>query len=125
MKRTFSMFKVTGLVPLLVTVCFAAADLPTVTVKEEQADQQTMRSSLRQGRFSAGHSYKRRNHYWPLADTTPSNGQNPKLLPFAGDKVTATGKLYDPRRLETNRHRSSVPVLVIRLLLNSFADCKS
>ena len=32
--------------------------------------------------------------YWPIADTTPSSGQNPKLLPFAGDKVTATGKIY-------------------------------
>jgi hypothetical protein len=33
--------------------------------------------------------------YWPIAATTPSSGQNPKLLPFAGDKVTATGKVYD------------------------------
>ena len=32
--------------------------------------------------------------YWPIADTTPSSGQNPKLLPFAGDKVTASGKVY-------------------------------
>lgn len=32
--------------------------------------------------------------YWPIADTTPSSGQNPKLLAFAGDKVTATGKVY-------------------------------
>lgn len=33
--------------------------------------------------------------YWPIADTTPSSGQNPKLLPFAGDKVVASGKIYD------------------------------
>jgi hypothetical protein len=33
--------------------------------------------------------------YWPIADTTPSSGQNPKLLPFAGDKVTAAGKVYE------------------------------
>lgn len=33
--------------------------------------------------------------YWPIADTTPSSGQNPKLLPFAGDRVTATGKVYE------------------------------
>jgi hypothetical protein len=33
--------------------------------------------------------------YWPIADTTPSSGQNPKLLPFAGDKVTASGKVYE------------------------------
>ena len=32
--------------------------------------------------------------YWPIADTTPSSGQNEKLLPFAGDKVTATGKVF-------------------------------
>lgn len=33
--------------------------------------------------------------YWPIADSTPSSGQNAKLLPFAGDKVTATGKVYE------------------------------
>ena len=32
--------------------------------------------------------------YWPIADTTPSSGQNPKLLPFAGEKVIADGKIY-------------------------------
>jgi len=32
--------------------------------------------------------------YWPIADTTPSSGQNDKLLPFAGQRVTATGKTY-------------------------------
>ena len=32
--------------------------------------------------------------YWPIADTTPSSGQNEKLLPFAGQKVTATGRVY-------------------------------
>jgi hypothetical protein len=32
--------------------------------------------------------------YWPIADTTPSSGQNAKLLPFAGDKVVASGKVY-------------------------------
>lgn len=33
--------------------------------------------------------------YWPIADTTPSSGQNPKLLPYAGNKVTATGTVYE------------------------------
>jgi hypothetical protein len=33
--------------------------------------------------------------YWPIAATTPSSGQNPKLVPFAGDKVTATGRVYE------------------------------
>jgi hypothetical protein len=32
--------------------------------------------------------------YFPIAGTTPSSGQNPKLLPFAGQKVTASGTLY-------------------------------
>jgi hypothetical protein len=33
--------------------------------------------------------------YWPIADTTPSKGQNARLLPFAGEKVAATGKVYE------------------------------
>ena len=33
--------------------------------------------------------------YWPIADTTPSSGQNDKLLPFAGQKVTASGKVFE------------------------------
>jgi hypothetical protein len=32
--------------------------------------------------------------YWPIADTTPSSGQNEKLLPFAGQKVTANGRVF-------------------------------
>ena len=32
--------------------------------------------------------------YWPIAETTPSAGQNEKLLPFAGQRVTVTGKVY-------------------------------
>jgi hypothetical protein len=32
--------------------------------------------------------------YWPIADTTPSSGQNEKLLPFAGQKITASGKVF-------------------------------
>lgn len=32
--------------------------------------------------------------YWPIADTTPSSGQNEKLMPFAGQKVTASGKTF-------------------------------
>ena len=33
--------------------------------------------------------------YWPIGGTTPSSGQNPKLLPYAGGKVTTTGKVYE------------------------------
>jgi hypothetical protein len=32
--------------------------------------------------------------YWPIADTTPSAGQNEKLLPFAGQRVTASGRVF-------------------------------
>jgi len=32
--------------------------------------------------------------YWPIADTTPAIGQNEKLLPFAGQKVTVRGKVF-------------------------------
>jgi hypothetical protein len=32
--------------------------------------------------------------YWPIAETTPSTGQNDKLLPFAGQKVHARGKVF-------------------------------
>jgi hypothetical protein len=32
--------------------------------------------------------------YWPIADTTPSSSQNDKLLPFAGQTVTVSGKVY-------------------------------
>ncbi|MBV8052388.1 MAG: hypothetical protein JOZ80_14445 [Acidobacteriaceae bacterium] len=32
--------------------------------------------------------------YWPIADTTPASSQNEKLLPFAGQKVTAVGKVF-------------------------------
>jgi hypothetical protein len=33
--------------------------------------------------------------YWPIAATTPSSGQNDRLLPFAGQKVTASGKVFE------------------------------
>jgi hypothetical protein len=32
--------------------------------------------------------------YWPIAGTTPASGQNEKLIAFAGQTVTATGRLY-------------------------------
>ena len=35
-----------------------------------------------------------RTIYWPIGETTPSSGQNEKLLPFAGQKVAARGKAF-------------------------------
>ena len=32
--------------------------------------------------------------YWPTTDAMPAASQNEKLLPFAGQRVAATGKLY-------------------------------
>ena len=32
--------------------------------------------------------------YWPISEKTPAAGQNAKLLPFAGKKVTVTGRVY-------------------------------
>jgi hypothetical protein len=32
--------------------------------------------------------------YWPIAETMPADGQNKRLMPFAGKRVTATGKAY-------------------------------
>jgi hypothetical protein len=32
--------------------------------------------------------------YWPISGDTPATEQNSKLLPFAGQKVIATGKVF-------------------------------
>lgn len=34
------------------------------------------------------------NIYWPISSATPAAGQNPKLLKFAGERVTATGNVF-------------------------------
>ena len=33
--------------------------------------------------------------YWPIAGTTPSAGQNKKLMPFAGQNVVASGRSFE------------------------------
>lgn len=33
--------------------------------------------------------------YWPIAKTTPSSGQNGRLLPFAGQRVVAKGEVFE------------------------------
>jgi type 1 fimbria pilin len=35
------------------------------------------------------------NIYWPIDSATPAKSQNARLTEFAGNRVTATGKLYD------------------------------
>jgi hypothetical protein len=32
--------------------------------------------------------------YWPIAESMPAVGQNDRLLPYAGKRITATGKVY-------------------------------
>ncbi|HEV2022752.1 MAG TPA: hypothetical protein VGQ94_09500 [Terriglobales bacterium] len=32
--------------------------------------------------------------YWPISGGIPAAGQNQKLLPFAGEKVTVSGKVF-------------------------------
>ena len=42
--------------------------------------------------------------YWPIADTTPSSGQNEKLLPFAGQKSHCPRKGLPTGRFERLGH---------------------
>lgn len=32
--------------------------------------------------------------YWPISDATPSSGQNDKLIPYAGQRISLTGKIF-------------------------------
>jgi hypothetical protein len=32
--------------------------------------------------------------YWPISEKTPAEAQNPKLMSFAGKKVTVSGRVY-------------------------------
>ena len=33
--------------------------------------------------------------YWPISGGVPATGQNAKLMPFAGEKVTVSGKVFE------------------------------
>jgi hypothetical protein len=33
--------------------------------------------------------------YWPISDAMPAQGQNDRLMEFAGKRVVVTGKVYD------------------------------
>ena len=88
--------------------CLTAADSPTVTVKGYVLDSACAftkglsKPISKQCAISCAKAGSQLviladdgTIYWPIADTTPSSGQNPKLLPFAGDEVSASGKIYD------------------------------
>jgi len=107
MKFTAVASKAILVVLLATAVCVSAADTPTVTVKGYVLDsacaftnglskpisKECARSCANAGSqlviLAADGTI-----YWLIADTTPSSGQNSKLLPFAGEKVTASGKVY-------------------------------
>ncbi len=108
MKSIGFVLKAALLVLLLAAVLVKAADAPTVTVKgyvldsacaftkslSKPVSKQCAISCAKAGSplvILAGDG----TIYWPIADTTPASGQNSKLLPFAGEKVAATGKIYE------------------------------
>ena len=108
MKFTLRVSKVFPLVLLAAAICMSAADSPTVTVKGYVLDSACAftkglsKPVSKQCAISCANAGSQLviladdgTIYWPIADTTPSSGQNPKLLPFAGDKVTASGKVYE------------------------------
>ena len=108
MKVTLRVSKVFALVLLAAAICVSAADTPTVTVKGYVLDSACAftkglsKPISKQCAISCANAGSQLviladdgTIYWPIADTTPSSGQNPKLLPFAGDKVTASGKVYE------------------------------
>jgi len=107
MKLTY-VSRVFLLVLLVVAICVSAAETPSVTVKGYVLDSACAftkglsKPISKQCAISCAKAGSQLviladdgNIYWPIADTTPSSGQNPKLLPFAGDKVTASGKVYE------------------------------
>lgn len=92
---------------LMAAVYMAAADSPSVTVKGYVLDsacaftKDLSKPISKQCATSCANAGSQLvilaedgTIYWPIAATTPSSGQNPKLLPFAADKVIVTGKVY-------------------------------
>jgi hypothetical protein len=107
MKFTTATSEAVLLVLLAVAVCLSAADTPTVTVKGYVLDSACAFTKGLNKPISKRCAISCANAgsqlviladdgtiYWPIADTTPSTGQNPKLLPFAGDRVIANAKIY-------------------------------
>jgi hypothetical protein len=108
MKFAFVVSKMTLVVLFIAVVWSSAADAPTVTVKGYVLDSACAFTKGLSKPISKQCAVSCANAgsplviladdgtiYWPIADTTPSSGQNPRLLPYAGDKVRATGKVYE------------------------------
>src|ERR1700751_6023657 len=107
MRLTLHISKVFPVVLLAAAICVNAADSPTVTVKGYVLDStcaftkglsKPISKQCATSCANAGSQLVILTNdgtiYWPIADTTPSSGQNPKLLPFAGGKVIVRGKVY-------------------------------
>ena len=107
MKLAFLASKVALVALLVAAICSPAVDAPTVTVKGYVLDSACAFTKGLSKPISKQCAISCANAgsplviladdgtiYWPIADTTPSSGQNSKLLPYAGEKVTATGKVY-------------------------------
>ena len=108
MKFTKATAKAVALILLATGVYLSAANTPTVTVKGYVLDSacaftkglsKPISKQCATACANAGSTLvilaDDGTIYWPIADTTPSRGQNAKLLPFAGDKVVARGKEYE------------------------------
>src|SRR5437660_4037228 len=92
---------------LATTVCVSGADSPTVTVKGFVLDSacaftkgltkpvsKQCAIDCAKGGSPLVILADNGDIYWPIAETMPASGQNAKLLPFAGERVNATGKVY-------------------------------
>lgn len=108
MKTSFAAFRFVVLGLLVFGVLARAADTPTVTVKGYVLDsacaftKDLAKPISKQCAISCANAGSplviltdKGTIYWPIADTTPSSGQNSKLLPHAGLKVIVTGKVYE------------------------------
>jgi photosystem II stability/assembly factor-like uncharacterized protein len=108
MKFTMRASKAFVLILLVAAICVGAADTPSVTVKGYVLDSACAftkglsKPISKQCAISCANAGSQLviladdgTIYWPIAETTPSSGQNAKLLPFAGNKVTASGKVYE------------------------------
>lgn len=108
MKFTSTAARAVLLVLLAATISLSAADAPSVTVKGYVIDSacaftkdlnKPISTQCANSCAKAGSPLvilaDDGTIYWPIAGTTPASGQNAKLLAFAGDKVIASGKVYE------------------------------
>ncbi len=105
MKLTEAVSMAVLFVLLVAVLCVSAADTPTVKVKGYVLDSAFTKDLSKPISKQCAVSCAKAGSplvvlavdgtlYWPIADTTPSSGQNTKLLRFAGDKVIASGEVY-------------------------------